>query len=666
MPQKRWSVHFGPEVCRDLPLASSKEWLETNGLGGYAMGTVSGLPTRRYHGLLVASLDPPIRRCLFLSTLHECVETPEGSFPLGCMRYPGTVHPDGYRNLSSFHLRPCPTWEYRAPGLGIRKLVALVPGEDTVLVAYMLLPGSRAARLTIRPLLAFRDHHALTHTNVAADLRADAGEGFVRFSPYPALPALTLAHTAGKWSGQAWWNYRVQYGFEEKRGLDYEEDLMSPGEIALALSPGDVVSLAASLRPVTPAEAESLWERELERRTAPIDSPDGSSPLVTALWDAADQFVAGTGAGASTLSAGYPWFTPRGRDAMIALPGLLLARGRMHEARRVLETEAASLESGMLPNGVSDRTGAPEYSAADASLWFILAIRAYLVASRDLPFVQKSLLPKIVSVIRSYAAGAHPDIRVDADGLLVTGSPDEQLTWMNAKVGEWVVTPRQGKAVEINALWINALRTLEAIAKRTDHADLAARAGQAARRATGAFRRVFWDGALGRLADVVDGTHVDASMRPNQLLAIALPYRMLDADRERAVLASVRSALLTPLGLRSLAPDDPRYRSRYAGDVRARDSAYHQGTVWPWLLGPFVDASLRLRGDTPEVRDELRDLFSAFEPHLAEVGLGTISEVFDGEAPQRPGGCVSQAASVAEVLRASLKLEPPARPSAAL
>jgi predicted glycogen debranching enzyme len=256
-----------------------REWIETNGRGGFAMGTVSGLPTRRYHGLLVASLRPPVGRTLFLSSLQETVETPEGSFGLGCMRYPGAVHPDGYKHLAAFHLRPAPTWEYRGPGFAIRKIVALVPGEDTVLIAYMLLPGSGAARITIRPLLAFRDFHGLTHTNIEADLRAGVGEGFVRFRPYPSLPALTLAHTAGEWGGQAWWNHRVRYGFEEKRGLDFEEDLMSPGAVAHAL-PGEV----AALPPAAPSvrETADLWERELERQTA-IDAP-GLTPILAALW----------------------------------------------------------------------------------------------------------------------------------------------------------------------------------------------------------------------------------------------------------------------------------------------------------------------------------------------------------------------------------------------
>ncbi len=651
MARKRWSVSFGPETCRDLPLASSREWIETNGLGGFAMGTVSGLPTRRYHGLLVASLRPPVGRTLFLSSLQETVETPEGSFGLGCMRYPGAVHPDGYKHLAAFHLKPAPTWEYRGPGFALRKIVALVPGEDTVLVAYMLLPGSGAARITIRPLLAFRDFHGLTHTNVEADLRAEAGEGFVRFRPYPSLPALTLAHTAGQWSGQAWWNYRVQYGFEEKRGLDFEEDLMSPGELSLTLSPGEVVSLAASLRDIGPGEAADLWERELERRTAAIDAPEGASPMLAALWESADQFVVAGGAGGRTILAGYPWFTDRGRDAMIALPGLLLTRGRFADARAVLETFAASIHDGMIPGGVRERDGTPEWNTADAALWLILAARAYLVATKDLAFVQKTLLPKMVAVIRAFATGACPGVRLDGDGLVIAGTQASQLTWMNARVGEWTVTPRQGKAVELNALWINALRTIEAMAARMEHADLSTRAGAAARRATLSFRKIFWNEARGCLYDVVDGGDADASIRPNQVFALSLPYRILDADRERAVLACVRASLLSPLGLRSLAPEDPRYRSRYAGDVRARDSAYHQGTAWPWLLGPFANATLRVEGDTPGTRASILDLFRAFEPHLSDVGLGTVSEVFDAEQPQRPGGCISQAWSVGEILR---------------
>jgi len=651
MARERWSVSFGPEICRDLPLASSREWIETNGLGGFAMGTVSGLPTRRYHGLLVASLRPPVGRTLFLSNFQETVETPEGIFPLGCMRYPGTVHPDGTKHLAAFHLKPAPTWEYRGPGFAIRKIVALVPGEDTVLVAYMLLPGSGAARISIRPLLAFRDFHGLTHRNAEANLRAEPGEGFVRFRPYPALPALTLAHTAGKWSGQAWWNYRVQYGFEEKRGLDFEEDLMSPGELSLTLFPGEVVSLAASLREIGPGDAADLWERELERRTAPIDSPEGASPLLAALWEAADQFVVTGGAGGRTILAGYPWFTDRGRDAMVALPGLLLARGRFADARAVLETFAATMENGRIPNGVCDSDGEIDWNTADAALWFILATRAYLVATKDLAFVQKALLSKIVSIIRAFATGNCPGVRVDSDGLVIAGTQTSALTWMNSRVGGWTVTPRQGKAVELNALWINALRTVEAMGTRMDRADLAARAGAAAHRATAAFRKVFWNESRGCLYDAVDGGHADVAIRPNQVFALSLPYRILDEHKERAVLARLRDSLLTPLGLRTLAPDDPCYRPRYAGDVRARDAAYHQGTAWPWLLGPFANATLRVERDRPETRAAIQGLFRAFEAHLSDVGLGTVSEVFDAEPPQRPGGCIAQAWSVGEILR---------------
>ncbi|OGP84750.1 MAG: hypothetical protein A2Y95_03810 [Deltaproteobacteria bacterium RBG_13_65_10] len=652
----RWSITFGPEVCRDLPLASSKEWIETNGLGGFAMGTVSGLLTRRYHGLLVASLRPPTSRHVFLSTLQERLETAEGAWDLGCLRYPGTIHPDGYKRLERFELKPCPTWEYRGPGFALRKMVAMVPGTDTTLIAYMLLPGSGAARLNIRPLLAFRDFHTLSHTNVDAILQGGAGEGFVRFRPYATMPALTIAHTAGTWGGEAWWNYRVQYGFEEKRGLDCEEDLLSPGEISLTLSPGEVVSLAASLSPITPRDAERFWERELDRRTCPSDAPPDASPLLSALWETADQFLVGRGPRGRSFIAGYPWFTDRGRDSMIALRGLCLARGRLVEARGILETFADAMSEGMVPDYFPEGGEPPSYNAVDPSLWFVLAARAYLAASKDLGFVQGVLLQRIEAVIRAYMVGTRSGIRAEADGLLRQGSPGTQLTWMDAKVGEWVVTPRQGKAVEVNALWVNALRTCEVIAARAGRADLAAWTGKAARRAVAAFRNVFWNEAQRCLYDVVDGDRTDATLRPNQILALALPYRLLDEEKERAVLETVSASLLTPFGLRSLASSEAQYRGRYQGDVSARDSAYHQGTVWPWWLGAYGDALLRVEGDTPSTHSKVRDLFQAFEGHLGEIGLGTISEVFDGDAPHRPGGCISQAWSVSEILRVLMRV----------
>jgi predicted glycogen debranching enzyme len=652
-------IAYGEALCRDLDAASRREWLETNGLGGYASSTVCGLNTRRYHGLLVAATKPPVVRMLLLSKLEETLTVNGKSYELAVNQYPGVVNPQGHLLLKQFRLDPFPVFVYEIGGIQLEKSVFMPQGENTTVIRYELRGHVDAGTLELRPLIAFRDHHATTHENGSLDPALHAEAGIVRLTPYAGLPSLYLAHDADEVRERAEWYRNFEYQRERERGLDYREDLYHPCALLWNLR-GRGISSISAMTVIASTEvravqaADGLRDAERERRARTVAAAPGDRPFVRLLARAADQFVVRRNEG-STVIAGYHWFSDWGRDTMIALPGLTLTTGRPEVTRGILQVFAGSVDRGMLPNRFPDSGETPEYNAADATLWFFEAVRAYLEHTDDLAFVRANLYDVLADIVAWHQRGTHYGVRVDRDGLLLAGAPGTQLTWMDAKVGDWVVTPRRGKPVEIQALWYNALRVMEELARKLGRTIGAKYFGEMAGRAASTFAALFWNASEGCLYDVVNGAERDAAIRPNQILAVSLPYKMLTPDQAARVVDTVERHLLTPFGLRTLSPSDPQYRGRYEGGQTSRDGAYHQGTVWPWLMGPFLKAYIETHGWSPDARRQAAKWLTELSAYIADEGVGQLPEIFDGDAPHRPGGCIAQAWSVAELLRACVE-----------
>jgi predicted glycogen debranching enzyme len=647
-------IRFDAPLCRNLEEASRREWLETNGIGGYASSTIMGLNTRRYHGLLVAATNPPVGRMVLLSKIEETLVAGGRRYELSVNRYPGAIHPRGYMLLKEFRLDPFPAFVYEADGLELEKTVFLVHGENTTVIQYELRGPAADCQLELRPLIAFRDYHSTTHENGAIHPGLAIEPGRVTCSPYPGCPSLTLAHTGGEIRQEGIWYRNFEYTIEQERGLDYREDLFNPLTMTFDLCRNPRAAVVASTEARTAEAAREMRLAECERRQAVIAAAPSEDPFLRLLVRAADQFVVRRGS-ESTVIAGYPWFSDWGRDTMISLPGLTLATGRYEAARGILLAFAGSVDRGMLPNRFPDAGETPEYNTVDATLWFFEAIRAFAARTGEYEFIRTGLYAVLADIIAWHEGGTRYGIRVDTDGLLLAGEPGVQLTWMDAKVGDWVVTPRHGKPVEIQALWYNALRIMEDLARRFGDDEEAAHYQELAGRARHSFAELFWNESAGCLYDVVNGDNRDGSIRPNQIFAVSLFHSMLCDEKAARVVKAVEDHLLTPYGLRSLAPSDPQYRGRYEGDPYSRDSAYHQGTVWPWLLGPFITAYLKVSGGPEQARERARQWVSEFRRYIRDEGVGQIPEVFDGDAPHRAGGCVAQAWSVAELLRSMVE-----------
>jgi len=620
-----------------LPPAGA-EWLEADGDGGYASGTVAGYRTRRYHALLVVAATPPTGRLALVNGMEAWVELAGGTFWLTTQRYaPDVLYPRGFEHLALFAYDPWPRWTFRLPDgtTIVHEVVVATHGGGTVLT-WRCTGGTAPLRLHVRPLLSGRDHHALMRENPAFDFTAQTLGRAVTWHPYAPLPAVT-ALASGRYRHDPVWYRNFLYAAEAARGLDCTEDLGAPGIFEFDLRAGDATLVLRAGKANTvdadgdpAALATRLRAAEYARRS-PHD----------ALARAADAFVVRRGSGA-TVVAGYPWFTDWGRDTFIAMRGLVLARDRFDLAAQILVQWAGAVSDGMLPNRFPDAGAAPEYNAVDASLWFVVVAHEFMAGGAPTAAQRAKLVGAVDAILDGYARGTRYGIRADADGLLACGVPGVQLTWMDAKVGDRVITPRIGKPVEVQALWINALR----LAGRSDAAD----------RAQAAFAARFVAPA-GDLHDVVDADHVagriDASIRPNQIFAVGgLPHVVVPHDIAASVVATVERELVTPLGLRTLARCDPAYCPRYEGGVAARDGAYHQGTAWPWLMGPFVEAWLRVNGNDAAQRDRARSRFVApLEAQLATCGLGFLPEIADGDPPHTPRGCPFQAWSLGELLR---------------
>ena len=640
--------------------ASGREWLVTNGLGGFAAGTVSGARTRRYHGLLVASLKPPVERVVTLAKVDEHARYADRHYALGANEFAdGTLDPSGFMLLQSFAVEDgVPVWTYALGDAMLEKRIWMATGANTTHIRYSLLRASGQVALEMHPLCTYRDYHS--HWHGRADFAIDAHESGCTVRAFAGAAPYRLVLDRGSFLPDGVWYWNFRHRAESARGLDDTEDLFRPGVFRVALAPGGAVTLTVSTECESARAVDLALAGDRERQLALVAQVAKQAPeWISALHLAADQFIvrrAAASADGTTIIAGYPWFSDWGRDTMIALPGLTLTTRRFAEAAQILRTFAAHVSDGMLPNRFPDAGEAPEYNTVDATLWYFHAIDAYGEASND-PTIGRELYPVLKDIIRWHRVGTRYSIHVDpTDGLLYAGEPGVQLTWMDAKVGDWVVTPRIGKPVEINALWYNALEVMSRLAHQVGDRTGAREYATLAAQAAASLRARFWFAEGEYLYDVIDtpdGGGADASLRPNQVFAVSLPHCALDAATARAVVNICARELWTPVGLRSLAARDPAYIGRYAGGPRQRDGAYHQGTIWSWLLGPFALAHFRVHSDAPLAQSFLEGI----APHLGEACLGTVSEVFDGDAPHRAEGCVAQAWSVAEILRAWHELD---------
>ncbi len=647
-------ISFHQHECTDLSTALEREWLETNGIGGFASSTITGINTRRYHGLLVAATRPPVGRMVLLSKFEETLFIGGKRYDLSANQYPGVVHPQGYVLMKGFRLDPFPICTYQVNGIGIEKRIFMAQGENTLVVEYQITTRRPNpvpdCLLELRPLIAFRDYHSLTRANGALDASVAIEAGVATVRPYGDV-ALSIAHNGSEVTPTGEWYYNFLYQAERQRGLDDREDLFNPFVLHFDLGQRSTASVIASTAKHSIADVAKLRKSAIDRRSA-----WQATPLVAA----ADQFIVTRGQ-LETVIAGYHWFSDWGRDTMIALPGLLLTTGRHETAKEVLLAFSQYLDQGMLPNRFPDAGEAPEYNTVDATLWFFEAIRALLASTGDYEFVRTRLYPALVNIIEWHLRGTRYGIRADSDGLLACGEPGVQLTWMDAKIGDWVVTPRTGKPVEIQALWYNALRVMEHLAGRLGDAANSRNYSEIAGRAKASFEGKFWNAAESCLYDVVNGDERDGAIRPNQIFAVSLAHPLLSGTKARNVVEVVERELFTPYGLRSLSPRDSRYAPRYEGQPRQRDAVYHQGTVWAWLMGPFLTAYMKVNGDSEAARESAFNRLRGFDQHLREAGLGQVSEIFDGDPPHRPRGCIAQAWSVAELLRVRSELGGSAR-----
>ncbi|HEX3466474.1 MAG TPA: amylo-alpha-1,6-glucosidase [Candidatus Elarobacter sp.] len=646
-------------LCGELAVSQAREWLVTNGLGGFAAGTVAGPLTRRYHGLLFAARTPPVGRMLLCPKVDAEIGYDGTTYALATdLWHSGTLAPQGYRYLTGFrHEGSVPVWTFTCGDAQIERRVWMEQGANRTYVEHRVVRARAPVRVTLRAFVNYRDLHALTHAEnwtMQVDVTPDA----IRVVPRDGAPAIVLRADRGAAVAETpVWYRDFEYPVERERGLDDGEDHLRAGSFDAVLAAGASLTVAVADHDLDPIDAAAAiarrrarddellasWRTSAGKRAA--SAPDWIAPLVLA----ADQFVVARARtddpdGRSVI-AGYPWFADWGRDTAIALPGLALATGRPDVARAILRTFARFVDRGMLPNTFPE-DGAAQYNTVDAALWYVHAVRRYFDATRD-GWVLAEIYPALRNIVAAYTGGTRFGIKVDpADGLLRAGEPGVQLTWMDAKVGDWVVTPRIGKPVEVNALWIAALRACEGFATTLGHDPLPF--ASAARRAKSSFER-FWNAQLGCCFDVLDGPDGDdASVRPNQIFAVSLPIDVLDAARRRAIVDLCAARLWTPAGLRSLDPRDPRYTGHYGGDQAARDAAYHQGTVWMWLAGPFVRAHRRVYGDAAASAA----LLDACATGLSADALGTLPEIADGDAPFAARGTFAQAWSVAALLDA--------------
>lgn len=660
------SVSFDGAICHDLAAAEQREWLVTNGIGGFASGTLAGSTTRRYHGLLIAALKPPAGRTLLVAGLDEIATVNGNLFSLATHRWTsGAVAPQGYLAMQSFRLDGAtPVWTYLVGDVHIEKRIWMLNGENTTFVQYNLLESASPVNLEVKALVNYRDFHSSTHAGTPPNdwrMRIEQVENGVCVTAFEGALPFFLRCLAASCEPQHVWYRDFFFPRENERGLDDHEDQLFAADFHARLEPGQTLAMVISTERDANLDGQSALRKESGRQSAIVSAaqallaPKASEttpPWLSRLVLAADQFlvrrpVSGQING-KTVIAGYHWFGDWGRDTMITLPGLALATGRPDIAKQILQAFSKFVDGGMLPNTFPNSGTVPEYNTIDATLWYFEAIRQYVAATSDSDTL-KELFPVLAQIISAHVKGTRYNIHVDpADGLLYGGGPGVQLTWMDAKIGDWVVTPRTGKPVEINALWINALESMTQFAAALGSPAIEYEKLSAI--AKGSFSK-FWNSQRNCCFDVIDspGIGSDARLRPNQILAVSLNVSPLSSEQQKAVVDVCVAQLLTPFGLRSLAPGERDYAGIYSGGPRERDAAYHQGPVWGWLLGPFALAHYRVYHDRAAALAFLDPLARSINSY----GLGTLAEIFDGDPPHRPRGCIAQAWSVSEVLRAT-------------
>lgn len=643
---------FGRRVLGDLIRASQLEWLVTNGLGGFAGSTVIGLNTRRYHGVLIAARRPPVERIALVSRITETLLIDGCEYPLFTARPGGGAHPLGHLHLERFTTEPVPTWTWQLGDVLVVKSLFMIYGQNSTVVTYKIMNGGHEIELRLRPHFLFRDFHGTTYRNAGFLDDTQAGDNSLKLQPFANAPTVYMAWDRGSFVRDSRWETANFLSEEAARGLESHEDDYSNGYLRIQNLHGSA-SVLFSDEPIQAFNPADLRKHEEQRQEEILEAFPTEDPMVRRLLLAADQFIVDRrSTGSRSIIAGYPWFSDWGRDSLISLPGLTLVTGRFDDARSILRTFALSVRDGLIPNCFADHGSDALYNSVDASLWFFHAVHRFLEYTEDYDFVREHLLAPMQSVIEAFISGTRYDIGMDHnDGLILAGNELVQLTWMDAKVDDFVVTPRHGKAVEVNALWYNALRLLSHLLDTfgmPSH-DISA----LARKVRASFRRRFWNPETESLHDVIahDGTP-DRSLRPNQIFAVFLPFSILEQSEERSIVDTVYRHLYTSHGLRSLAPFERAYVPRFGGDRLTRDKAYHQGTVWGYLIGPFITAYLKAHNASMEAQLRASHMIEPFKLHLDQEGcVGSISEVFDADPPHTAAGCFAQAWSVAELLR---------------
>ena len=648
-------LNLDPTDKDQLESLLTREWLDVNHLGGYSSSTVVGLNTRKYHGLLVAALSPPVRRMVLLSRVEETVVCDGWSNPLACNEYPNSIYPRGDQSLRAFSHDPFPRWAYQGQHWTIEKSVQMINGQNAVVLSYSLLAGTtaKAVELQLRPLFALRGIHDLMYQWNGPLIVEDTFQGQQRIAPTGRTPEVFFAHD-GVFENDSHWYLNSIYRREQERGYGGLEDLWNPGLVRWSLLPGQTVHFICSTDPIDFQRSLDQIEKQSEAAMT-TRRQSASDPALRALLRAADQFVLNVprpdGQFGEYVAAQYPWSPPSPRYSLLGFCGLFLVPKKFSAARTFLLGMIDRLQEGLLPSEFSEASAKPVYNGVDVSLWFVNAVYQYLQYTGDVETVRQSLLDGVMQIIHWYREGTTLGIRADVDGLLETNQPGVPTTWMNAQADGWVVTPRSGKAVEINALWYNAVRIAAELSERFGRFDLADELAKLSSMIKGSFNARFWNASTNCCYDVIDHLGSDPSIRPNQLLAISLPFPVLANNRFDAVLEKVRNELLTPFGLRTLSPSDHNYRGSYSGDVVSRDRAHHQGSVFPWLLGPMVTAYVKIHGRGEGARREAEQLLAHCVRYLRSTGQGQLCELFDGDAPHRPGGAIAAAIAVGEILR---------------
>lgn len=637
----------------DINKAISKEWLVTNGIGGYASSTIPCINTRRYHGLLIASQNPPTERIVMVSRLEETIVIDEREYPLSTAIYKNKIDkPTGYTHLECFERNPLPVWYYQIRDVLVIKSLSMVYGQNTTIVTYKVLANSNNISLKIKPHYLFRDFHGNQYENPGIKDCIKLEDRQFILTPFANAPKLYTRWDRGSFKEKLEWHKDIFLKKEDERGLPSIEDDFSYGTLEIENFSGSL-SIAFSDSPISYFNPIDLRKREEQRLEAISNSIESNDKVLKDLLLAADQFIVGRkSTGSKTILAGYPWFSDWGRDSLISLPGLTLVTGRFEDAKSILKTFASSVKYGLVPNCFADFGNEASYNSVDASLWFFIAIYKFLEYTQDYKFVKNELFTAMTNVIESFIDGTVYDIKMDStDGLISAGNQDIQLTWMDVKVDGQTITPRNGKAVEINALWYNALMIYSLLEEKFNKKSTEVKV--LAERVKNSFRKTFWNESDKYLYDYMqdDGTP-NLDFRPNQIFAIYLPFALLEPNEEKAITDKIFAKLYTSYGLRSLAPDDKKYEPFYNGDRIQRDKQYHQGTVWGFLIGPFISSYLKVNNHSVEAQLRASLMLEPFIQHInSQECIGSISEIFDGNMPHKPAGCFAQAWSVAEVLR---------------